>query len=175
MFIIVEGPDGAGKSTFVDQLQRQLWREERGCVLINPKAAPHLGQPREYADCLSFYQPGGDIDLILDRCWRSEAVYGPRYRKVLPDWETLDYLDRWAQARGAVYVQLDAPDEVLIQRVANRGDDLIKVEDLPRLAHDYRRLATHYPWNGATWPVADAEQVIAMARVADQAVMSKES
>src|SRR5688572_5627023 len=80
VFIILEGPDGAGKTTLAQQIARAMWDMGRGTVLINPKRSPRQGVLIEYKRNLSFYLPGGDIDLILDRCWYSDDVYGPHWR-----------------------------------------------------------------------------------------------
>lgn len=144
MFIIVEGPDGAGKSTLVEALDRALWKRGRGCVLVNHKAAPRRPALSEYARDLAFYRPGGDVDLVLDRCWLSEEVYGPLWRGTrLPDY-VKHYLNLWAESRGALFVVLDASDEVLVERVCGtRGDDLVTDPDEVRLLGQTYRESFH--------------------------------
>lgn len=156
MLIIVEGPDGAGKSSLVEALDRVLWKAGRGTVLVNHKAAPRQSALEEYAKNLAFYSPGGDVDLVLDRSWLSEDVYGPLWRGAgLPD-DVRAYLGAWAISRGAVLVRVDAPDEVLVERVlGSRGDDLVTdAGEVTRLAVRYRDL--FHPMRsrreGRPWP-----------------------
>lgn len=140
MFIIVEGPDGAGKSTFVQDLAMQLWREGRGTVLINPKRSPNQPPLVEYKGRLDFYRPRIGLDLILDRCWYSDDVYGPRWRAVGLAPGVQDELDAWADSLGAIVAYLDQPDEVLRARLSVRGDDDVDPEDVAYYAGEYRRL-----------------------------------
>lgn len=173
MMIVVEGPDGAGKSTLVSALDRALWKAGRGCVLTCHKASPRRPALEEYAHDLAFYRPGSDLDLVLDRSWVSEDVYGPLWRgQPLPPFVRL-YLDAWAQARGAVWVVLDAPDHELVRRVTeHRGDDLVtEAEEVRVLASLYRELqpTPSAAWNRVTtvdeggW----TEAIIEMAARAD--------
>lgn len=173
MLIIVEGPDGAGKSTFVEALDRALWKGRRGCVLVNHKAAPRRPALEEYARDLSFYRPGGDVDLVLDRSWWSEEVYGPRWRgQPLPPFARR-YLNGWAASRGALVVFLDAPDEVLVERVCgSRGDDLVSdPEEVVQLAADYRHLASQAATDHVvryTWPYSLSNVVRAVVERASR-------
>lgn len=138
MFIIVEGPDGAGKSTFVQELAMQLWRADHGTVLINPKRSPRQPVLIEYKERLGFYKPGQGIDLILDRCWYSDDVYGPKWRgHGLAEGE-LNELEDWAANIGAVVALLDKPNDVLADRLRIRGDEDVTPEDVGEYAAHYR-------------------------------------
>lgn len=141
MFIILEGPDGAGKTTFAQQLARALWDMDRGTVLINPKRSPRQGVLIEYKRNLSFYVPGGGVDLILDRCWYSDDVYGPHWRGFGLDQPVRAELDEWAHGRGAVVARLDADDDVLVSRLLDRGDDDVSPDDVIIFATEYREQA----------------------------------
>lgn len=141
MFIILEGPDGAGKTTFAGRLARALWDIDRGTVLINPKRSPRQGVLTEYIINLSFYEPGMGIDLILDRCWYSDEVYGPHWRGHGLEPEQRRRLDDWGMAKGAVVARLDADDDTLMARLLARGDDDVAPEDVKTFADDYRNQA----------------------------------
>lgn len=138
MFIIIEGPDGAGKSTLVQELAMQLWRADRGTVLINPKRSPRQHVLVEYKLRLDFYQPRKGVDLILDRCWYSDDVYGPRWRGVGLEAGVRTELEEWADSLGAVVARLDQPDEVLRDRLAERGDEDVEPDDVAIYAALYR-------------------------------------
>jgi hypothetical protein len=146
MLIIVEGPDGAGKTTLVTELGLAAWREGYGSVLVNPKRAPRQDTLVEYAVGLDFYRPDGRRVLILDRSWLSEDVYGPLWRDgggLHPTVRT--YLNAWAHARGALLVRLDVDDEELERRLAARGDDDVAPEDAKVYAARYREQAIEWP------------------------------
>lgn len=141
VFIILEGPDGAGKTTFAVKLARALWDIDRGTVLINPKRSPRQGVLIEYKRNLSFYVPGGGVDLILDRCWYSDDVYGPHWRGFGLDPLIKSELHEWAHGRGAVVARLDADDDVLVSRLLERDDDDVAPDDVVLFATEYREQA----------------------------------
>jgi ABC-type cobalamin/Fe3+-siderophores transport system ATPase subunit len=138
MFIIVEGPDGAGKSTLVQELAMHLWHADRGTVLINPKRSPRQHVLVEYKLRLDFYQPRKGIDLILDRCWYSDDVYGPRRRGAGLEAGVRTELEVWADGLGAVVALLDQPDELLRTRLLVRGDEDVEPDDVAIYAALYR-------------------------------------
>lgn len=140
MFIIVEGPDGAGKSTLVDRLQREAHRRGEGVVLVNPKRSPVKSTLEEYVGGLDWYTPGGGKTLILDRSWLSEDVYGPLWRGHGLDPTERTYLASWALARGATLAILDVDDAELASRLRTRGDEEVPAEEGPVYAIRYREL-----------------------------------
>lgn len=144
MFIIVEGPDGAGKTTFVSNLEKELWRQGRGTVLVNPKRSPRQPPLVEYKIRLDFYRPRTGVDLILDRCWYSDDVYGPSWRGHGLDPDVRSRLDTWASDRGAVVAALDADDEVLAARLEQRGDDSVEPHEVAGYAALYREQREHW-------------------------------
>lgn len=139
MFIIIEGPDGAGKSTLVQEVVMELWRQDRGTVLINQKRSPRQGVIVEYCRNLNFYLPGHGIDLILDRCWYSDDVYGPIWRNAGLPAGVCEQIEDWAERRGAQVARLDQPDDVLEKRLAFRGDLDVAPKDAAMYAALYRQ------------------------------------
>jgi hypothetical protein len=165
MFIIVEGPDGAGKSTLVQEISMELWRRGRGTVLINPKRSPRQHPRVEYKLRLDFYRPKRGIDLILDRCWYSDDVYGPIWRDAGLEPGVCDELEDWAHGLGAVVARMDAPDHELIGRLTRRGDIDVKPAEAPMYAQLYRQQAQS--WQLSTLVNPTAEEIIDEAALAE--------
>ena len=74
MNIIIEGPDGAGKSTLANELAKLLNMSVR-----------HFGAPRNSVEAAQQYSLYLDItdglyNTIIDRAWYSDMVYGPIFR-----------------------------------------------------------------------------------------------
>lgn len=73
--IILEGPDGAGKTTLGEKLATML-----GVPISNH--GPYKGEGQiwmRYFDSMVPYYKG-ERHVILDRCWLAEPVYGAVYR-----------------------------------------------------------------------------------------------
>lgn len=145
MWLIVEGPDGSGKSTLVKEIMRQLTGNGRNCVFthMGPPASPEAA----VAECVEgFYgqYDGQSFDLVSDRWAWGELVYGPIYR---PDhnvngrgsfgeagWR---YTQMFGEARGAYVVLLCPPADILRRRCEVRGEDYIDLADLEDLRDAY--------------------------------------
>lgn len=77
--LILEGPDGAGKSTLLNQLKGETALQ--GAVFLHHGAYPECGSAElfmKFVDSLRPLLEGRDV--VLDRCWHSEPIYGPVYR-----------------------------------------------------------------------------------------------
>lgn len=120
MIIILEGPDGSGKSTLAEQLSKQT-----GFPVI------HRAQPRTEEDKQKMMQEYIQLiraskNVIFDRCWYSEMVYGP----VMRDDHVVSYpqmyeLERMLVKRGALLIYCKDKPEVLWQRATRRGEDYV--------------------------------------------------
>lgn len=75
MLIILEGPDGAGKSTLAQELAAHLGRTTSDKVEVWHRGAPTHHPLEEYLLPLLSYRPGTGHHLILDRWHWGEAVY----------------------------------------------------------------------------------------------------
>lgn len=142
MIIILEGPDGSGKTTLAKQLSRQTGypyehrskpenEEEKAKMMI------------EYLQMCKSRQ-----NLIVDRCWYSEMVYG----KVMRDQSYIDYtqmyeLERMLAKGGAIIIYCTASKAALWMRATQRGEDYITSrDDFNAICEEYEKLMSvpHY-------------------------------
>jgi hypothetical protein len=77
MFIMLEGPDGAGKTTLSGQLQKLL----PGSVYTHHGPAVELDSQRLSGSYMASMKPAFSGDFVMDRGWLSEPIYGAVYRK----------------------------------------------------------------------------------------------
>lgn len=120
MLLIIEGPDGSGKTSLAEQLSKQT-----GYPII------HRSQPKSdeekavmFEEYLQLAKSGKNA--ILDRCWYSEMVYGP----VMRDASVLSYPDMYqiesaAAKHGAIIIYCTDDVKVLWNRCKRRGEDYI--------------------------------------------------
>jgi len=120
LVIILEGPDGGGKTTLANKLS----------IMTGYKIA-HFSYPRTQDDIDRMYTMYVDAlksagNVIFDRCWYSDMVYGP----VMRDGATITYpqmfeLERLAARRGAIVVYCTDSKTALWQRAMRRGEDYV--------------------------------------------------
>lgn len=124
MIIIIEGPDGAGKTMLAEQLSKQ-----NKCPII------HRSKPKDDAEKAAMM--GTYIqaikerkNVIFDRCWYSEMVYGA----VMRDKSAISYpemyeLEKRLANTGAMIIHCTGPKSVLWKRCQVRGEDYIVCKD----------------------------------------------
>jgi hypothetical protein len=131
MIIILEGSDGAGKTTLAARLKARM------PDAIELHSGPLRSDPfTEYEERLADWD--GVTPIIADRWHIGELVYGPIFRGE----SKLDVVGRWhidafLVARGAMVVYLCPPLELIADRVAARGDDMVDVTHLPAIYDTY--------------------------------------
>ena len=76
MIIIIEGPDGSGKTTLAEKLSRQTKYP------IIHRSQPKTDEEKKtmMGEYLQTIRSGKN--MIFDRCWYSEMAYGPVMRDV---------------------------------------------------------------------------------------------
>ena len=142
MLIIIEGCDGAGKSSLVQALHAAIAAEELG-----PCAIKHFGPPTswavsEYELPLHDYAAGSGSHLICDRYHLGEYVYGPIYRgRSELEGAGGAHVRAALARRGAFIVYLLPPRAQLQAAVAERGDGYIDQRDINEIATRYARLS----------------------------------
>lgn len=132
MLILLEGCDGAGKTTLATELVETL-----GADLLHkgPMTADAI---TEYEDPLEDYLPLTNRHVICDRWHVGELVYGPLLRgesRVSP--AEFRHIDMFLAKRGAVIAHMTAPGQLLRERIGIRGDDLIEQNHVDTIVDAY--------------------------------------
>lgn len=137
MLIIVEGVDGAGKSTLVRRLAQTITTTTGDAVQILHRGPPELHPIDEYERPLWSYRPGSG-HIIADRWHLGELVY-PQVvgRTTKLDAGTLRHIELLLASRGASVIHVTAELNVLRDRLVARGDDLITPDMLAEIKIRY--------------------------------------
>lgn len=136
MPIIIEGPDGAGKSTLAKSLADTLDMN----IL---KMTANGGQsPEEYLQKLAC------DGVIIDRCWVSEQIYSDLFgREPRIDNDDAESLTELCGLMGIPIIVLLPPLHVVVERLEARGDEFSDVV-CPNIVEIYNRYcawATAHP------------------------------
>ena len=139
MLIILEGPDGAGKTTLANALSEKLGGVEiRHC---GPLTQPPLD---EYVRDLYDYYVRGTGDIIYDRHYMGELIYGPLYRgKSQIDFPTRYAIETFLNMCGALLVHVTNDLKTLRKRCELRGEDFLKPEDIEHVRAMYYEEMLH--------------------------------
>jgi deoxyadenosine/deoxycytidine kinase len=137
LIIIVEGGDGVGKTTFVEQLHEDVPLAE-----VRHKSQPKQGVFFEYEDLDDYPQYPGQ-DVFYDRQFVGELIYGPLYRETsLLDPAGLVHVELYLRARGALLVHMDADAQIVYDRVFlkhSRGEDFLQKMHVETVLRGYRK------------------------------------
>jgi thymidylate kinase len=130
--LALEGCDGVGKTT----LARRLSADHGFTVVHSPRTPDHLDLAGRYRAILA--QEG---QLLFDRCFLSELVYGPlnRGRSRLTWSEVID-LAETVIARDGLLVHLTAPPALVHQRLLTRDGEAVSLDEVTALITAYRRV-----------------------------------
>lgn len=174
MLIVCESVDGGGKTTFVRDVVEayERGRADAGVparvhVLKFGRPAPGLTPMEEYARPLvtvpvsaAVHSP--DRLVICDRLHVGEAVYGPTYRgenRIGPG--GLLFMELLLESLGALRLLVQPDDHRVIEkRLAERGDDYLRLEDAERVWRWYEDYARCYRYRRAQLPAPGHEDVI---------------
>lgn len=127
MIIVLEGPDLAGKTTYARSLEREGFEYHH--------SGPLTGSAREaYLEPLDGMATG---DHVLDRWHLGELFYGPLLRgESKVDAALLGDIEVRLTELGALRFIVTAPLDEIIRRHAERGDDLLSLEQIKQ-AHAF--------------------------------------
>lgn len=132
MGFVLEGPDGAGKTTLASRLVEALpdYRIE------------HFGPPiqaplEEYLHWLVAQDAQGHR-MVIDRFHLGESVYGPLFRGTLGLTRYELTAIEWAlMVRGYLMIHVTQPLKSLIDSLEQRGDEMVQVNQLSKIVEMY--------------------------------------
>lgn len=143
MLIIVEGCDGAGKTTVCDRLDHLLTTEFGYTVLRTSAGVPEPGQdPYDtYERQLPDPRGLGSVAVVADRWHWGEPVYGP----IMRGNDTLGlagfrHVELYVKSRGAVVLLLTNDVKVLRDRINERGDQYVMASQVQEIQAGYEAL-----------------------------------
>jgi thymidylate kinase len=142
MLIILEGPDGAGKSTLTRELAEYVHaRVPSDVVKVTHKGPPQLSSLAEYEGPLLRYRPNVGKHIICDRWHIGELIYPyVLNRKSDMDDVVFEHIELFLKARGALLVHVTAPLDVLDARIRANGDELITPGMIPVIVARYKAI-----------------------------------
>ena len=131
MIIIISGCDRVGKTTFCNQLRKQL-PNYKYIHFTAPKT-----EQEGYNKYLNFInQLDNTESYIIDRFYESEAVYAPIYRNYTITYRhQFDKLLRDKYKILFLYMKSDL--DIIKQRINDIGDDFINVDDVEKIYYNY--------------------------------------
>lgn len=120
MIIIMEGPDGSGKTTLAEQLSRQTGYE------IIHRTKPANEEEKKAMHLMYLKTIAKNKNVIFDRCWYSEMAYGP----VMRDDSVITYpqmyeLEKALAKKGAMIIYCTGNRDEMWKRATSRGEDYI--------------------------------------------------
>lgn len=144
--ILVEGCDCAGKTALILKLLSAYGT-------VHYFHATRFTTIEEY---LEAFNTSAQV-LIMDRCWISEAIYGPIVRGTEPmKEEDVKLLNAAVQQRGAAQLFfVNAAYEVILERFKQRGDDYITEEQLAKIYNAYLEKLHGACFYNATTPIIE--------------------
>lgn len=170
MLIIIEGPDGVGKTTLIERLIKQIEHEDPGeKIEVLHKGPPKSHPLDEYEVPLFNYRPGRGHHIICDRWHVGEWVYPEALSR--PSMATKAiwfHIEMFLHSRGAIVIYPQLPVEVAMERVTSRGDDLIAVHQLAKIQAGYNHVSQHHLLLNRSWSDPDPSAIIALARFRDR-------
>ena len=127
MIIIIEGPDGSGKTTLAEKLSKQT---NYPIIHTIHKSQPKTDEEKKLmmGEYLQTIRSGKN--MIFDRCWYSEMAYGP----VMRGTSAISYPDMYELEEqltkcGAIIIYATGHKAALWQRCQKRGEDYITSRD----------------------------------------------
>lgn len=127
MPIIIEGPDGAGKSTLAKSLAGAL---DMNILKMTANGGQSVSEYLQKLAC---------DGVIIDRCWVSEQVYSDLFgREPRIDHDDAEALTELCERIGIPIIVLLPPLHVVIGRLNERGDEYADVV-CPNIVKIYER------------------------------------
>jgi hypothetical protein len=143
VLIIVEGPDGVGKSTLVAEIEKRILElHPDDYVHVYRKGPPRKHPLEEYEDQITPYRPGRGEHIICDRWHLGELVYPDIFSRVsamtMPMFRHIELL---LQSRGALLIHAHRHDHAdHDEQLMERDDYDVNPEMLPLIRDGFRRV-----------------------------------
>ena len=130
MILVLEGCDCVGKTTFAEMLA-----EKTGYEIVKGSSfeIAELGQDGMFEHMMNLLDRD---NIIIDRFFYSNLVYGKLYNYPMMRTDQYDMLVDKLDRKGLT-LYLHAPESVIRYRMANRGDDMIKADDIENILNEY--------------------------------------
>ena len=141
--IILEGPDGAGKTTLAKILTEVLGAHY---VHFGPLPKVRYGLARLYVEAM-LRALWGDTPVVMDRCWLSEPIYGQVFRQN-EDRVGLKrrLLERLAMRCEVLVIQCTTNNAVMETNfLSGRPEYLANVEQHRQVVNLYTKMTTSLP------------------------------
>lgn len=137
MFIVIEGIDGAGKTTLANHLIRTV----NGTGEYHHRGPPERHPLEEYVNDFEDYRPGGGRHIVCDRLHWGELVYAPLYRdhSLLAE-AGRRWVDAFLASRGALLVHCTHERDVVIANMRRTREDYLKEADIAHVEATYDTL-----------------------------------
>lgn len=131
--IILEGADCTGKSTLAAELQKITGYE---IVKGSSFEIAQLGADGMFNHMMSLLNRN---NIIIDRFYMSNFVYGHLYEK--PTMTNFQFMELALETErtGALTVYTTADLEIIAERMDDRGDDDIKLMEIPKIKQAYEQ------------------------------------
>lgn len=127
MPIIIEGPDGAGKSTLAKSLAGAL---DMNILKMTANGGQSVPEYMQKLEC---------DGVIIDRCWVSEQIYSDLFgREPRIDNDEAEALTEFCGLAGIPIIVLLPPLHVVTSRLNERGDEYADVV-CPNIVEIYKR------------------------------------
>lgn len=157
--IILEGIDGAGKTTLAQHI---LEASQIETTIL------HRGPLQGTVEDELIYplqRVTDDELLITDRWHLGELIYGPIYRgKSVVEGFYNEIIDKILFDMNAVKVVLSPPLDVVKQRLQDRGEDYLQPEHVDQVHALYEELANKHDWRLIREVTCDtAKELLALA------------
>lgn len=127
MIILLDGPDGSGKTTLANKLAKMAGGYVTHCTQPKPEDGNMFEMYERILNAHKDSVPKDHRVIILDRCWYSEMVYGPIMRgKSDISYPEMFALEAIVARRGGILIHCTDTPETLWCRCTTRGEDYIK-------------------------------------------------
>jgi thymidylate kinase len=130
MIIVLEGSDCVGKTTFANMLA-----EKTGYEVVKGSSfeISELGADGMFNHMMDLLDRD---NIIIDRFFYSNLVYGRLFNYPMMTPEQYDMLVDKLD-RKALLLYLHAPEGIIAHRMAKRGDDMIKIDNIEDILNGY--------------------------------------